>query len=150
MAHIVPVPHKCKTLAFEGAQSFFDGQKISHCLARMFKIGQGVDDRHACVAGELAQPVVAERANDDSTHPALKIFCNIVDGFALPEADIRLRQKNRVRAKLLDGNVERDVRSQRLLLKNHCERLTVEDVVKGPGIPFHPLRQFEDLQEIPC
>jgi hypothetical protein len=145
MADVVPVPHEGKPLSFQRTEMFLHRQKISDRLTRVFEVRERIDNRNACTLRKLDKTSVGKCADDDAGNPTLEVFGDVVDGFSLAETDIGLCQENRVTAELVDCNVERDVRAERLFFEDHCDRFSLQRAEEQLGLLLHLRGKVQNL-----
>ena len=105
-------------------------------LARMQQVRQRVDDGDVRPLGELLDAVMAERADHDAVEVAREHARRVTDGFASPELEVTVREEKRLSAELVHARLKGDSRSRRGFLKNHAERLALENLVRHPCLLF--------------
>ena len=119
---VVAVADERQRRAFERAQAFPQRQHVGQRLARMFLVGERVDDVHRGRGfGKPIQPLLRERADDGAVEPALEVARDVLDGFPPAERDVG-RRFDHFAAQFPDGDRERRARAQRRLLEHAAPR----------------------------
>ena len=139
VGHVVAVTDKGDGLRLtvgilESAEVFLDHLGECDCLARVVVVGQGVHNGDAAVFGELFHQVLLEAADHDGVHPAAKATGDILDAFALAKANGIGGEQYGVTAELIHAHLESGNRTQRRLLEEHGNVLTVQAVGHLAGV----------------
>ena len=130
--HVVAVADIGDLQPGDASLHFQHRQVVGHRLAGMAVIGKAVDDRNARAPGHLDHDFVGEGANHDALHHALQVPGDVIHRLPLAEADLGGREIQRMTAKFLDADVERDARAQRRLLEDHGQRLALQRLWRMP------------------
>ena len=89
------------------AETLFQSEEVSQCLAGVFEVAEGIDHRYGCIFGHLSDGVVRIGAQHDQADPALEVARHVGEGFALAERRLGLIDEDRVAAEGVDSGLER-------------------------------------------
>ena len=126
MAHVVAVADIGEFEAAQIAEALFEREEIGKGLAGMIFVRKRVDHRNVRVLGELFERFLREHARHDAVHPALEIFRDVADRFALAQVRERVVEKNGRAAEAGDADFESHARAQRGLFENQRDELAGE------------------------
>ena len=119
----------------------------------MLVVGQRVDDvKPRRAGGELLEPLLRERADDDRIDPAFETARDVGDRLALSERDVRL-QADGAAAELANADLERRPRPQRRFLEQHrdvaaAERARGRRLRAERAVRLEARRQLETALEV--
>ncbi len=90
---VVAVADEGERAAGERAETLLQRQHVGQRLARMFLVGQRVDDVQVAARGRrtLTSRACANVRTTAAVHPALEIARDVFDGLAAAERDVRRR-----------------------------------------------------------
>ena len=143
--HVVPIPDERQLEALQFAEALADGLHIGQRLAGVEQIAQGVDHRHGRPFGQPIDGLLPEHPGDDAVHPAVQVARHVLQRLA--HADRRL-EKQRIAAQLFDGQLERQPRAQRGLLKQQRDGLARQRLRIIPRRPLDRGRQVQQITQL--
>src|SRR5580700_4055005 len=126
MADIVSVANISELESAEGAEFFFEREKIGKRLAGVELIRERVDHRDASVGGHFFEDFLLVDAGDDAMHPAIQVARDIGDGFARAERGrgLRVVKENDRAAHALDAYIKSDSGAKRRLFENQGDEFS--------------------------
>ena len=101
-------------------------QHVADGLARVAKVGKGVNDGYRRVLRQQLQAAVREDARDDAVDQAIKHLCDVRLRLAHAEADVLLAQVYTAAAHLFDADLEAHPGAQGRLFEDQRENLAFE------------------------
>src|SRR5581483_9580111 len=105
MRDIVAVAYKCELETTQPAKLLLKRQHVCKRLARMVKVAQRIDHRHARPAGQVLDSVLRKRPGYNGVHPAIQVSGDVFERLAAIDWSFG---QNRVPAKLPDCELERE------------------------------------------
>ena len=148
VTNVVAVADVGKFESAEGAELFFEGEKIGEGLARMKFIGERVDHRNAGVGGHFLENALFVNARDDAVNPAFEIASDVGDGFAFAEAGLGVVEKNDVATHALNADFKGDTSAERGLFKNEREDFVAQAGGLARGLGFDVRGELKEVARV--
>src|SRR5580693_4704477 len=126
MTDIVSVADVGELESAEGAEFFFEREKIGERLAGVELVRESVDHRDACVGGHFFEDFLLVDTGDDAVDPAIEVARDIGDGFARAErgGGLRVVKENDRAAHALDAYIKSDSGAKRRLFENQGDEFS--------------------------
>ena len=107
-----------------------DGERVGHALAGVMVVGETVDHGDLPVLGEVLHVLLGEGADHDAVDVAAHHVGGVLDGLAHAQLDVVGAEEHRLRAELLDADLEAHPRARRGLHEDHGDGAAVEERVR--------------------
>ena len=128
---LFPSPTQAIDLAVPAAQRLPHGEQVGQDLAGMQQIGQPVDDRNRCVAGQLLDVGMIVGADHDAVEIAGQHPGGVADRLAPAQLDVARGEEERVPAELERADLEGDPGAGGALGEDHPQRLALRAACPG-------------------
>ena len=143
--HVIAVSYVRHSESTERPLVLGDCLQVGHCLARMLKIGERVDDRDVHVSRHGHQRFMLVHAGDDTVDPTVENTRDIFHRLADAEVHVLFGKVYAVPAKLSDSDLEAHTRSERGLLEEQRDELALQ----GPRVgSLQALRLPDDVRDL--
>ena len=119
MRDVVAVADVHELDALELAAVLADRQRVGHALAGVMRVREAVDHRDLAVLGEVLHVLLRERTDHDAVDVAAHHVGRVFDGLAHAQLDVVGVQEHRLRAELLDADLEAHARARAGLHEDH-------------------------------
>jgi hypothetical protein len=114
---IVAIAEEDERATGRTAEALTDGQEVGKRLARVMRVGQGVDHGHVRPLRDLFDLRLRERAQHDRGRVAREHAGSVGDRLAATELELVRAQEESLGAEPVGGACERDARARRRLLE---------------------------------
>ncbi|MNX92789.1 hypothetical protein D3C86_1249420 [compost metagenome] len=134
MQDIIAVTRPGNGLAFDRAAMFLEGHDVSHDLAGMRVVSQGVYNWHGCVLGKLQQARMIRRADHDGVDITRQHLGRIADRFGTTELHFSTGEEKRLATKLAHADIKGDAGAGGGLFEDHCQHLAGKRLFRRSGL----------------